>query len=308
MADLNTTDNKSSEETYRNSDPLFSPEEQVKRNEAVRNFVVKFREKSSEELDEIITHYIGYQPEPVEAALFVYVERGLISYDLREELQRQINISFTDHAKGLKLKRWESANSFIKYVSFYDDEKVYSILEDCRGIVIDVYHAVLSIAKERELISDDDFERFRNDARHAAMSDEEIQLHEIDEFFRDEEQIEPDLTDEQLDQEAEKYWKCPKCGEMVDMELAVCWKCEATSPETIIHPDREEVKRNMTYSKDVNYVKSGFGLIGAGVLLGLAGLDFLGTHTHYHRIVFGGLFFIIGIVFLIYGFFFNKKE
>ncbi len=291
------------------SDTGPSSEETVLYNSAVREFIKKLGDSTREELDAIITRYINYKPETVEAALYVAVQKGYLSYDLKEELLRQINSNFAIHLKGIKVRKWESANAFVKYVAHYDDETIYGIIEDTGGIVIDVYHAVLLTAKERELISADDFERFYSAAIGATLSDREIENQEFERFINEIEESGPELTDDELEEEASKLWKCPKCGEMVEMELAVCWNCEAASPEELVHPGVEEVRKSMSVSSTPGYVKIGFILMIVSVIISLMGLDTFSSlnHTHYERFVFGGIFFLVGLFFLGYGLF-NKTK
>ena len=47
------------------------------------------------------------------------------------------------------------------------------------------------------------------------------------------------------EKEKEKYWKCPSCGELVEMNLNTCWKCQAPVPETVVHPSTEEMTREI---------------------------------------------------------------
>jgi len=291
------------------SDTGQSSEDIIRSNSEIREFVKKLGEKSQEELDVIITRYINYKPETVEAALYVSVDKGYISYDLREELLKQIRSNFAIHAKGIKVRKWESENVFVKYVARYDDETIYGIIEDTRGIVIDVYHAVLLTAKERELISGDDFERFYSEAIGATLSDREIENQEFERFLSEEEEVGPQLTDEQLEKEAEKFWKCPKCNELVDMELAVCWNCEAQTPEVVEHPGKEEIRRNISVRSPMGITKIGLSIIVGSVIVFIGGFDTFSVfnHTHYYRFVFGGFFFLVGLFFVGYGLF-NKSK
>lgn len=291
------------------SDPGLSSEEIIGYNSAVREFVKKFSDKNQDELDAVITRYINYKPETVEAALYVSVDKGFLSYDLKGELLRQIMSNFAIHEKGIKVRKWESDNVFVKYVARYDDETIYGIIEDTKGIVIDVYHAVLLTAKERELISGDDFEKFYSSAISATLSDREIENQEFERFLSEEEEIGPQLTDEELEKEAGKFWKCPKCGEMVDMELAVCWNCEAVTPETVEHPGIEEVRKSISVRRPFSFSRTGLGLMIGGIVVFVNGFDTFSAfhHTHYGRFVFGGFFFLMGLFFLGYGLF-NKSK
>jgi len=47
----------------------------------VKDFVRNLSEKEPSDLTAIITRYLSYRPETVEAALIVSVDKGLISYD-----------------------------------------------------------------------------------------------------------------------------------------------------------------------------------------------------------------------------------
>jgi hypothetical protein len=75
--------------------------------DSVRSFTEKLREKSGSELLKIITRYISYQPETVEAALIVSVDQGLISYNLKVLLSKQMMTNFIAHSKHIKATRWE---------------------------------------------------------------------------------------------------------------------------------------------------------------------------------------------------------
>jgi hypothetical protein len=91
---------------------------------AVKLFVKKLSLKTSEELSDIITHYISYEPDTVEAALIVSVEKGLITYELKELLLKQISVNFSAHLKHIKQYKWEKNNAFIRYVTGYQDDEI----------------------------------------------------------------------------------------------------------------------------------------------------------------------------------------
>ena len=55
-----------------------------------------------------------------------------------------------------------------------------------------------------------------------------------EEEFADEDEI-------NVEEEKEKYWKCPKCSELVEMQFDTCWNCQSERPEVIVHPDEKEV-------------------------------------------------------------------
>lgn len=121
------------------------------------------------------------------------------------------------------------------------------------------------------------------------------------------------LTEEELEAEKEKFWKCPKCGELVEMEFAVCWKCQGEVPETIEHPDKDEIIKQRSGERSFNPVKIGFTSLILGALICLLTLfrgDSYGffKHLHYEDYVIGGLAILSGIGFIIYGLFFKSKS
>jgi len=279
---------------------------------AVKLFVKKLSEKSAVELSEIITHYISYEPETVEAALIVSVDKGLIGYDLKELLLKQISANFSAHLKHIKQYKWEKNNAFIKYVTGYQDDDLYSIIENPSGIVIDVYHAILLTAKERELISEEELNRHYQENIAANRSDYEIRSAEIDMFFRDDNSPVETLSDEELETEREKFWKCPKCGELVEMEFGVCWKCQGEVPETIEHPDKEEIIKQLKDEKSFNPLNIGTTSLIVGVVICLLNWwrgDTYGffKHLHYEDYAIGGIAILAGIGFITYHFFFKSK-
>lgn len=280
---------------------------------SVKLFVKKLSEKSKEELSDIITHYISYEPDTVEAALIVSVDKGFISFGLKELLQKQIEMNFLAHNKHQKQYRWEKSNAFIEYVSGYQDDDIYDHLENPSGIVIDVYHAILMAAKERELISEEDFKRYYEETKDAIRSSDEIRNAEIDGFFRDDKAPVETLDESELEAEREKFWKCPKCGELVGMEFGVCWNCQNEIPQTIEHPDKEEIIKQRAGERSFNPVKIGLTVLILGALICLLTWfrgDSYGffKHLHYEDYAIGGIAILAGIGFLIYGLFFRSKS
>jgi hypothetical protein len=292
---------------------IFYNEEKRERDEVVRSFVKKLNEKSTGELADIILRYIDYKPETVEAALFLSVEKGTISFDLKELLLNQIESNFAEHRKPHKQRKWESNNAFIQYVSSYQDDDLYNFIEDPKGIVLDVYHAILVTAKERELISEDDFTEYYKGSKEVLKTEDEIRHQEFRKFLADSD-ADSDFvppSEAELVAETEKYWKCPSCNQMVEMEFGVCWNCQTEIPERYEHPVKEEVLEELKIRKSINPVKAGIKLIGGGLVLGafVAVFENLGIsyHTHYYRYVICGLVVLVGIFFVIIGLFFKSK-
>lgn len=280
---------------------------------AVREFVDKFSDKEGSQLSAIITRYISYRPEAVEAALYVSVEKGLISYDLRELLWLQISSSFKAHESNIKHYRWEKSNAFVKYFEGYNDEEIYEIIEDPNNIAIDVYHALLSAARERELISDIDFNKHYGEAKEAIMREEDINRNLLIDIFGYEEGPDESQIEIDLEAEKEKYWKCPNCHENVGMEYAICWNCQSSIPERIVHPDPAEIRSELPPKMPPSLVRIGFTLIGTGIFV--FAIDLFRHYryssyllTHLGGYIVSGFFVLLGLGFIIYGSFVGNKE
>jgi len=311
-----------SDEKYRKDfeDPIKPVEDkkevllnEVRSDEAeVRSFVKKLQEKSASELSGIVTKYISYEQETVEAALYLLVEKGIISYDLKEKLLKQIEANFAAHRKSVKRYSWESNNAFIPYVSAYSDDEIYTIIEDPSGMVLDVFHAVLTTAVERELITNDDYTRCYKDAKSAIRSDNEVFKDDIDKYFRSNDPASDFENEAEIEAEKQKYWKCPNCNKLVGMEFGVCWNCQTEIPAVIEHPDTEEIIKEKVSQREFNPLKTGFILILCGGLVCSLGFYRGYTYTffkslYYERLAFGIFFLIVGFVFIIYGLFKKPK-
>lgn len=210
-----------------------------------RKFITELREQPKEEIEGIITRYSFYEPEKIEAAMNVAVERGIISYDLKEKLLKQMTDNLGRHWDRKARFAWEENNAFIDFVSRYTDDEIYGIIDNPKDMVIDVYHAVILTALNRELISNDDFKEFLKGAKNALTTDFERSIDDFRERFDLPEMDEDPLDDEAVSAEATKYRKCPGCGELVDAEFTVCWNCQAEIPETALIPDVKEMRREI---------------------------------------------------------------
>jgi len=173
------------------------------------------------------------------------VDRGIISYDLRQSLQKQMNDNMTRHYNRKSRYDWETDNAFMEFVSRYNDDEIYEIIDNPNDMVLDVYHAVILTALNRELISDDDFKEFFKGAKSALITDQERMLDDFRERFDLPEEEEEVLDDETVKAEAARHRKCPACGKLVEKEFSVCWNCEAEIPETAAIPDVGEMRREM---------------------------------------------------------------
>jgi hypothetical protein len=303
--------NNDTDLTSENKNEAFFTGDKLNAEEVIKSFADKLKEKSPEELNDIVTKYTSYRIETVKAALIVSVDKGIISYELKENLLDQIETNLASHNKRPKQENWKTNNAFRKYVSGYEDDKIYNIIEDPGGIVIDVYHAILSMARERELISENDFEDYFQGAKSALRSDAEIKNEEIEEFFGGFGPASEPLDEAELEKEAEKYWTCPSCNEMVDMELGVCWNCQTEIPETIKHPDKEEIIKERAREKIFNPVRTGFILIAGGIFV--VALSYWRYHDsnflpYYYspRFWLGVIFALAGVGFVLFGLFLKK--
>ena len=282
----------------------FNPQVYELNTEEFNGFIKKLREDDNHELDRIITRYISYKPEMAEAALYVAVDRGIISYDLREKITEQMRLNFSGKSKYARQLIWEKNNAFREYVSSYSDDQLYDIIDNPSDMVFDVYHAVLLIATERELISDEDFKNLFKEGVRSSRNENELYADRMNDLYSDPFEDEPVLTDEQIEVYKSKFWKCPSCNELIDIDFDICWKCQTEKPEIIQQPDRDEIIRETRIIGDFSPVKTGFILIAGGI-----GVFLMSFIRHYSRsipwnqryatLAFSGFFVILGIVFII---------
>jgi len=210
-----------------------------------RKFTAELREVPAGEITGIITRYSYYEPEKLEAALNVAVERGIISFDLKEALQKQMTDNLDRHWDRKARFAWETSNAFMDFISRYNDDEIYETIDNPKDMVIDVYHAVILTALNRELISKDDFNEFFKGAKSALITDFERSMDDFRERFDLPEEVEDPLNDEAVRTEAAKYRKCPACGELVETEFSECWNCQAEIPETAPIPDLVEMREEI---------------------------------------------------------------
>lgn len=157
---------------YMNEEPVM--EENNINPDDFNRFVSSLREEEKSEIEKIILRYISYEPAMVEAALHVAVDKGIISYDLKERLLEQIRMNFSKKPKAVKQAKWENSNAFTAYFETADDNDILNYIEDPADIVIDVFHAVLCEAKRRGLISSEEYEKtYQYTLKHGGQ-DEDI--------------------------------------------------------------------------------------------------------------------------------------
>jgi sarcosine oxidase delta subunit len=117
------------------------------------------------------------------------------------------------------------------------------------------------------------------------------------------------LSDGQSSLDPENYWKCPKCGEIVENDFDMCWNCENENNASvkIEAPSVEEIINYQSDNKSTIGLKPGFLVIFFGIIvIAFSGLgpisESLGFDRIYvGRLIFGFLFIVIGIFVLIVG-------
>jgi hypothetical protein len=130
-----------------------------------KSLIRKFSDYTTDELTGIIFNYLNYTPEAINAALYLSVEKGLISYNLKEAIWEQIQGNLVLSDKRVKTYSWEKNNAFAGMFSGYTDDQLYDIIENPTEISIDAYHAILTVALQRELISGNDFFNYFENAK-----------------------------------------------------------------------------------------------------------------------------------------------
>jgi hypothetical protein len=270
----------------------------------LRKFISELRELPAEEIISIITRYSYYQPEKLEAAMSVAVDRGIISFDLRQSLQAQMEANLDRHWDRRAKFPWETNNAFVEFASRYSDDEIYNIIDDPREMVIDVYHAVLQTALKRELISGEDFEEYFKGAKSALTTDFEKN---IDDFYKELDLPAGNFDEETLKAEAGKYRVCPNCNEMVEAELSVCWNCQAEIPETAVVPDVEKVRNEIISEQKGLNIHPAFLIIGLVILIfgGTVLRDFLRhgeLFPHKYSLALLGVMIVGGILWGFYKF------
>ncbi len=223
--------------------------------------------------------------------------------------QRKIYNDYKGHSSDNLLEIVKNGDKYLPEVI----EVIYDILIE-RDVVfprieMEEPEETVFIGKEKV---DADSENSFKETIAAGRGEYEIRSAEIDLFLSDKNSPVETLSDEDLETEREKFWKCPKCGELVEMEFAVCWKCQGEVPESIEHPDKEEIIKQLTDERSFNPLKIGYTSLIVGVLICFLNWfsgDYYGffKHLHYEDYVIGCIAILAGIGFITYHFFFKSK-
>jgi hypothetical protein len=176
----------------------------------------------------------------------------------------------------------ESSNTFLKFVAQYSDEEILKQIDDPSDIDTNVYHALLITAKERELITEEEFYDF-------------VKTSDIPEIAEN--------SDNPAFGESEKkqYWKCPECHQLVDMEYELCWSCQHEKPVNIEYPSDRELIDEKAETDSGSPVKTGLIVMGTGVLAFSLEYFILPDHVHLYRLVMAVLLMIVGLIIVIVG-------
>lgn len=289
-------------------------DERFHQDEEARSLIKKFADYSPAQLDEIIIKYISYEPGAVKAALYLSVQKGLISYDLKEQLRDQIESNFKKNKNHIPLFEWEKNNAFVKYFSACTDDQIYDIIEKPGDIVIDVYFAVLTVAKERELISGEDFNAYCQDAKTDTLTEHSSNFYYSSQSTTYDSENIP--GEEELEAEKEKFWKCPSCNQPVGMEFGACWNCGTEAPEVVEHPGNADIIneiREAEPKRKVNLMRSGFFLLVIGILMAVyehnrTYYSSFAQHTRFLDVGFGIFMAIAGVIILSFGIWMHFKK
>jgi uncharacterized membrane protein len=188
-------------------------------------------------------------------------------------------VLFSSWMEYFKFNIMESNNPYLKFVANYSDEEILKYLDHPSDIDFNVYNALIIKAKERGLISDDD------------ISDKSLDIKDesVDRSF--------------LEAEKNKYWKCPHCHQLVEMDFVICWNCQKEQPVNVEHPNNREILEETEKTGNFNSIKTGYSLIACGFLIFIMESVFSQNFNHIdlYRLVFAILFVLAGIIFIFVG-------
>jgi rubredoxin len=183
----------------------------------------------------------------------------------------------------------KKGNLFLKFVSKYTDDELLNSVDHPDEFEKEVYDAILSESLRRNLIS-----KLQYDERFVTGKGPERG------------QIQPG---DQTPVNIGDYWKCPKCGEIVEMDFKICWNCQKSRPKKIIRPSTAKIIDCQSNGKQPNFFMNGFVLIGLGIFIlflsySMTLPDFWGFHyLPLGKFLAGIAFIIIGFLFMLYGIF-----
>jgi hypothetical protein len=188
----------------------------------------------------------------------------------------------------------KSENLYLKFISQYTDRELLKGIENRTDFAQDVFKAIISESQRRNLLSPQQIEELNETSENAG--NEVIEL-------------EDEVTVRSGD-----FWKCPKCGQTVELSFDACWNCRMDKPEKIEHPTKTDIVDYKTYKQPFNYFKAGFSLIGLGLLVLILSYsmtfpDFWGYHyLPLGKFLAGFVFVGLGFAFILFGLFSDQKK
>jgi hypothetical protein len=121
----------------------------------------------------------------------------------------------------------ENDNEYPEIVSIFSDAELLKNIENADDINKESYNAILNESLNRKLISQEQF----ND------------LYEIKNNF-EREKFNNDERIEVVQVNIEDYWKCTKCGQVIEINFDTCWNCQGNKPEKVEYPSANEIFKN----------------------------------------------------------------
>ena len=100
------------------------------------------------------------------------------------------------------------------------EKYITDVIEVIKDILLE-RNAILVTAKERQLILDADFAEYYKGVKTALRSEKEIKKDDIAKLPANSGTNPQIKSEADLETEKMKYWKCPSCHELVNMELGV---------------------------------------------------------------------------------------
>ena len=170
-------------------------------------------------------------------------------------------------------------NIFLKFVSQYTDDELLNSMDHPDEFEKEVFKAIQSESLRRKLIS----------KQQLLSENEKIEV------------------DDGITVKKSDYWKCPKCGETVEMNFDICWNCQTSRPTKIEHPATAKIIDYQSNPKKPNIFISGLVLFGLGIFVVILSYsmtlpDFWGFHyLPLGKFLAGIVFMVLGFLFMLFG-------
>jgi hypothetical protein len=184
---------------------------------------------------------------------------------------------------------------FLQQVSQYNDGELLKRFEKPYELESEEYAAVLMVLFEREIITKSEFDDY---FAGIEKSDGSIIIVEEPVYT---------LEDNEINVNTDEFWKCPECGEVIELKFDTCWKCMCARPQKIAHPNFEEVSKFVDEKKPVNITFTGLTVFILSAIICTISyfLDDSDAYVRYDyhigRYVFLSVAFIIGIILFFIG-------